>query len=89
MTSQSIVSEFYLTVLPVINVSSGSADQILTLTPDKSSARKFFPDEVDLYIDSFKKRMKHFVGGHVTAYVLNKENAVGGLFIVKVTQHVG
>ena len=89
MTSQSIVSEFYLTVLPVINVSSGSADQILTLTPDKNSARKFFPDEVDLYVDSFKKRTKHFVGGHVTAYILTKENAVGGLFIVRVTQHVG
>jgi hypothetical protein len=89
MTSQSIVSEFYLTVLPVINVSSGSADQILTLTPDKNGARKFFADEVDLYIDSFKKRMKHFVGGHVTGYILTKENAVGGLFIVKVTQHVG
>jgi hypothetical protein len=33
--------------------------------------------------------MKHFVGGHVTAYILTKENAVGELFIVRVTQHVG
>jgi len=88
MTSQSIVSEFYLTVLPVINVSTGAAEQILTLTADRNTARKFFPDEVDLYVDSFKKRMKHFVGGHVTAYILSKENAVGGLLIVKVTQHV-
>ena len=88
MTSQTIVSEFYLTVLPVINISTGAAEQILTLTADRNTARKFFPEEVDLYIDSFKKRMKHFVGGHVTAYILSKENAVGGLLIVKVTQHV-
>jgi len=89
MTSQSIVSELYVTVLPVININTGSAEQILTLTADRNTARKFFPDEVDLYIDSFKKRMKHFVGGHVTAYILTKENAVGGLFIVRVTQHIG
>ena len=87
MTSQTIVSELYLTVLPVININTGSAE--LTLTADRNTARKFFPDEVDLYIDSFKKRMKHFVGGHVTAYILTKENAVGELFIVRVTQHVG
>ena len=89
MTSQSIVSEFYLTVLPMIQMSTGSAEQILTLTADRNTARKFFPDEVDRYVDAFKKRMKNFVGGHVTSYILTKENAVGGLFIVRVTQHVG
>lgn len=90
MTSVSVVTEFYLTVLPVIHVSTGAAEQIVTLTPDRNSAHKFFPDEVDRYIDSFEKRTKHFKDAHVTGYSLTKENAtIGGLFIVKVTQRVG
>jgi len=90
MTSLSIVTEFYLTVLPVIHMSTGAAEQILTLTQDRNSAHKFFPDEVDRYIDSFEKKMKHFRDAHVTGYSLTKEKTTtGGLFIVRVTQRVG
>lgn len=87
--SRPIISELYLTVLPVIHLGTGLTEQILTLTADKANASEFFPDEVELYINFFNQRIPHLIGGHVTGYTLTRENTVRGLFRVRVTQHAG
>ena len=84
-----LVNELYLTVLPLIHLNTGATEQVLTLTPDRTSATEFFPDEVDTYIGFFKNREQYLVGGHVTGYTLTKERTVQGLFVIRVTQNVG
>jgi hypothetical protein len=84
-----LVNELYLTVLPLIHLKDGATEQVLSLTPDRTFATEFFPDEVDLYITFFKNREQYLVGGHVKSYTLNKENTAKGLIVVRVTQNVG
>jgi hypothetical protein len=84
-----IVNELYLTVLPMIHMNTGATEQVLTLTPERSFASEFFPDEVDTFVSFFKNRTQYLVGGHVTDYTLTKERTAQGLFVVRVTQHVG
>ena len=87
--SQPIINELYLTVLPLIHLNSGATEQVLTLTADRKNASEFFPDEVDLYMGFFKKRVQYLIGGHVTGYTLTPEQTARGLFLVRVTQHGG
>jgi len=82
-------NELYLTVLPMIHMDTGRTEQVLTLTPDRSSASEFFPDEIDTFESFFEQRTRYLIGGHVTGYTLTKEQTARGLFILRVTQHVG
>jgi hypothetical protein len=86
--SQNLVNELYLTVLPMIHLRDGLTEQVLTLTPDKSFASEFFPDEVETYVKFFQNRTQHLVGGHVTGYTLTPERTAQGLYVVRVTQNV-
>jgi hypothetical protein len=82
----------YFAVLPQIAVSGtsfGRTEQVLTLVPDKNFASAFFPEEVDTYIQVFRNRLSHLVGGHVTGYEIEKETASGGRLYVRATQNVG
>jgi len=83
------VNELYLAVLPIIHMSTGQTEQVLTLTADRQTATEFFPEEVDTYINFFKSRAdKYLIGGRVKGYALSKENTVHGCFVVRVTQNV-
>lgn len=82
----------YFAVFPQIAVSGtsfGRTEQVLTLVPDKNFASAFFPEEVDTYIQVFRNRLGHLVGGHVTGYEIAKEQAGGGRLYVRATQNVG
>ncbi len=84
-------NELYFAVLPQISLSPtsfGQTEQVLTLLPDKSFATEFFPDEVESFIQVFRNRIGHLVGGHVTGYEFEKESAKNGRVIVRVTQNV-
>jgi hypothetical protein len=86
-----IVNVLYFAVFPQIAVSGssfGRTEEILTLVPDKNFASAFFPEEVDTFIRVFNNRQTHLVGGHVTGYEISKEQASGGRFYVRATQHV-
>jgi hypothetical protein len=78
----------YLVVLPLIHLDTGRVEQTLTLLPDKTFATEFFPDEVDGYMLMFRNRVKHLIGGHVTGYVLTKQQTANGRVVVKVEQNV-
>jgi hypothetical protein len=64
------------------------AEQVLTVFPDKNFATKFFPDEVERYIQEFAKATGSLVGGHVVGYSYYKEPTDDGRVIVKVIQNV-
>jgi hypothetical protein len=82
-------NELYLSVLPLIHISSGLTEETLTLYPDKNFATEFFPDEVEGYISTFKNRIKYLVGGHSKGYDVHPENTEDGRVIVRVVQNVG
>lgn len=79
----------YLTVLPLIHTSSGLTEECLTLFGDRSFATQFSPDEVEMYVATFKNREKYLVGGHVTGYEVSLESTADGRVIVRVVQNVG
>jgi hypothetical protein len=91
-------NDLYLSVMPLIRVpsrhlgiagvTSGSVQEFLTLVGERNLATEFFPDELALYLDTFKASLKYLTGGHVTGYELILEEAHDGRMIVKVVQHV-
>lgn len=81
-------NELYLVVLPVIHLSTGLAEQTLTLLPGKDFATEFFPEEVERYVLMFEKRAQYFTGGHVTGYKVTPEPIENGRVIVQVVQNV-
>jgi hypothetical protein len=87
-----ITNELYFVVLPTVHIggqSHGLTEQILTLMPDKNFATRFFPDEVEGYIATFRNRLGILTGGHVRGYDFEPEAQGDGRLIVRVTQHVG
>lgn len=89
-------NELYLVVLPIVHIGLrdaaagfGATEQILTLSPDRLWATEFFPDEVEMYLITFKTRAdKYLVGGHVTSYDFVQEPTEDGRIVVKVLQNV-
>ena len=91
MSETAMENELYFAVFPQISLSPtsfGKTEQVLTLMPDKNFATEFFPDEVDSFIQVFRNRMNHLVGGHVTGYEFNQESTKDGRVLVRVTQNV-
>jgi hypothetical protein len=87
-----IVNELYFVVLPTVQIGGnthGLTTQVLTLMPDKNFATRFFDDEVEAYIATFKNRLNLFIGGHVKGYDFFKEFQGDGRVVVKVIQLVG
>jgi hypothetical protein len=82
-------NELYLSVLPLIHISSGLTEETLTLYPDRNFATEFYADEVQGYIDTFKNRIKYLVGGHSKGYQVFPEPTREGRVIVRVVQNVG
>jgi hypothetical protein len=86
------MNDLYFVVLPIVHMGStnfGLTEQILTLLPDKNLATEFFADEVDTYLQTFRKRADTYLtGGHVTGYSFFKEPMENGRFIVRVVQNV-
>jgi len=66
----------------------GLTQQMLTLMPDKNFASRFFADEADVYILTFKNRLRYLTGGHVKGYEFFQEPQPDGRIIVRVVQHV-
>ncbi len=66
----------------------GRTEQALTLFPDITFATKFFPDEVEAYIATFKHRINLLTGGHVEGYEVNQIATDDGRVIVRVIQNV-
>jgi hypothetical protein len=92
MNGPSIANVLYLAVYPQISLSGtdfGKVQQILTLMPDRNFASAFFLDEVETYIQVFRNRESHLVGGHVKSYDIVKEPTNDGRVYVRVTQNVG
>ena len=75
-------------MIQVDGMAFGQIQQMLTLLPEKNFATRFFPDEVDVYMMTFKNRTKYFTGGHVKDYELFQEAQPDGRIIVRVVQHV-
>jgi hypothetical protein len=91
MASVKITNTLYLTVLPMIQVDGqafGLTQQVLTLMPEKNFASRFFPDEVEAYILTFRNRTKYLTGGHVKDYALIQEPQPDGRVVVRVEQYV-
>jgi hypothetical protein len=84
------INRLYLAVMPLVHLDTGFTEQTLTLFPDQNFATLFGPDEVDLYLNMFKRRAESYLqGGNVISYDFAKENVVGTRFVrVVVTQHV-
>jgi hypothetical protein len=96
-------NELYLTVLPLMRTPPGVAfyssfragtrgpavEQIVTLFPDRNFATRFYPDEVELYINTFTASESYLTGGHAIGYEIFKEPTDDGRVIVRVVQHVG
>jgi hypothetical protein len=77
--------------MPIIHMGStfGLTEQTLTLFPSWEFATKFFGDEVDSYLLTFKNRAnEHLTGGHVTHYEMEKVQVEDGRWVVRVIQHV-
>ena len=85
-----LTNELYLTVLPLIHMGGefGRTEQALTLFPDINFATKFFPDEVEAYITTFRNRMNLLTGGHVKGYEIDQVATDDGRVIVRVVQNV-
>lgn len=66
----------------------GLTQQVLTLMPEKNFATRFFDDEVNNHILTFKNRAKYLTGGHVKDYEFFKEPQPDGRIIVRVVQYV-
>ena len=81
-------NELFLMVMPTVDLSTGKADQLLTLIGDRNLATEFFPDEVGSFELMFKNRTKYFSGGHVKGYEFSHEETDDGRVIVKVMQNV-
>jgi hypothetical protein len=81
--------ELYLSVLPIIHVSSGLTEETLTLYPDRKFATEFFPDGVERYVATFRNRIKYLVGGHSKGYDIYPEDMEDGRVVVRVVQNVG
>lgn len=81
-------NELYLTVLPIIHLGTGEAEQILTLISNREGATEFFPGQVGAFISMFNTRAKYFTGGHILGYELIQQDAGNGRLIVKVLQNV-
>ncbi len=82
----------YIAILPIIHLSTnfGLTDQIMTLFPDKKFATEFAANEVDNFIQIFKRRADDYLtGGHVNGYDFHKELTPDGRVIIKVVQRVG
>jgi hypothetical protein len=86
-----LTNELYLTVLPLIHMGGefGKTEQALTLFPNIDFATKFFPDEVDAYIATFKNRLSLLTGGHVKGYEIQQVATDDHRVIVRVVQNVG
>lgn len=98
-------NDLYLAILPLIRVPTvpdtvrfwtarasvghGTAEQVITLFPDKGFATVFYPDEVELYISTFRSYELSLMGGHVLGYDIFKEPTDDGRVIVRVVQRVG
>ena len=82
-------NELYLVVVPLIHLSTGLAEQTLTLLPGREFATEFFQDEVEGYVIMFENRAKYFTGGHVTGYQVNRIPIDNDRVIVQVVQNVG
>ena len=84
-------NELYLAVLPMVHLGAnqyGLTEQVITLFPSEIFATKFFPDEVDDYLNIFERRANQYLTtGHVTSYVFTKVMASDGRIMVKVTQN--
>jgi hypothetical protein len=66
-----------------------SVDQVFTLFPDEDFATKFFPDEVDYYMQEFERQARMYLtGGHVSGYEFHKQPTEDDRIIVRVVQHV-
>jgi hypothetical protein len=88
--AEMLTNELYLAVLPLIHMGGefGKTEQVITLFPDAAFATKFFPDEVEGYIATFKNRISLLSGGHVEGYSIQKIGTDDGRVIVQVTQNV-
>ncbi len=90
MSSDLILNELYLAVLPMIRLGESPypVEEVLTLYPDKNFATNFFPDEIGFFLNLIKKRTQHLMGGHVVRYDFATEQMEDGRQIVRVTQVV-
>jgi hypothetical protein len=87
-----IRNELYFVVLPTVHIGGqnhGLTEQILTLMPEKTFATRFFDDEVNQYIQTFKNRLALLTGGHVQSYEFHQEKQDDGRYVVRVVQNVG
>jgi hypothetical protein len=64
-------------------------EQVLTLFPDRNFATKFYPDEVELYINFFSQVVQSLTGGHVSGYQVTAQPTDDGRVVVMVEQYVG
>jgi hypothetical protein len=102
MPKTQLQNVLYLSVLPLVRIAAmmdgpggvptplhGVVEQSLTLFADKKFATEFFPDEVEGFVDFFRKYAESYLtGGHVKRYTYEKERVESGRIVVRVTQYV-
>jgi hypothetical protein len=86
-----LMNELYLAIIPMVHLGNqfGLTEQVMTLFPDKNFATFFSADEVDNFLQMFKKRAETYLkSGNVIGYEFQKIPTANGMFIVKVIQNV-
>ncbi len=87
-----IKNELFFVVLPTVRIGGqnhGLTEQVLTLMPERNFATRFFGDEVNQYIQTFRNRLVLLTGGHVQSYEFHQEKQDDGRYVVRVIQNVG
>jgi hypothetical protein len=81
----------YLVVLPVIHLSSGLTEQVLTLLPNKEQGTTFLEAQLNDFSSMFLTRAnKYLTGDVVTRYECIAEPVPGAEneYLIRVIQHV-
>lgn len=78
----------YLAVLPIIHLSSGLTEQVLTLFANREQGTLFLESQLNEFTNFFMSRAKHLTGDVVISYECFGERVDDEYFLVKVIQHV-
>jgi heme-degrading monooxygenase HmoA len=81
----------YLVVLPVIHLSSGLTEQVLTLLPNRDQATTFLQTQLDGFSSMFLTRANQYLTGDVvTRYECEAEPVPGAVneYLIRATTYL-
>jgi hypothetical protein len=82
--------DLFIAVLPLVHYSRHFAgisyEEVMTLVPDRNLATEFRPDEVDLYVHTFREAAEEKLGGPNRRYRYSTHPTDDGRVFVVVNQ---